>query len=238
MTDSGERLVNCKLEFEKQSLPFEDFGKVLDDSSPSGVRIVEKIREEIQEKLKTVFGAFEEVVASFIEDVPESWGEPVKIQWPTSCSIIGNQRQKFEVDPSTKSSINFEDGNESIPYLPEEKLLCERVSPNSRNAFEQFNLNIPTYNVENRLTSKIRDAFEKAEETIGDGFLGIYFGNFEGYHYVFPCRATPSDCNSFKPRTRPWFLDAQKGLNKKLFVENSCVEEQFNVSGFDQSAKF
>ena len=193
------------------------------------MRIVERIRKEVQEKLEIVFGAFEEVVASFVDDVPAS-SEPVQVQWPTSCSIIGNQRQKFQVDPSTNSSLNFEDGNGNV--LPEGKLLCERVSPNSRNAFEQFNSHIPTYNIENRLISKIRDAFEKAEEQIGDGFLGIYFGNFEGYHYVFPCEATPSDCNSFKPRTRPWFLDAQKSKNKKLFVEKSSNDELFVVSGF------
>ena len=157
---------------------------------------MEKIRDDLQKNLETIFGAFEVVVEAFIDD---DSSEPVKIQWPTSCSIIGNQRQKFEAN----SSLNFKDEDENI--LPEEKLLCERVSPSSGNAFDQFNSNIPTYidNVEDKLTSKIRDAFEKSEETIGDGFLGIYFGTFEGYHYKFPCEATPSDCNSFKPRTRP-----------------------------------
>ena len=63
--------------------------------------------------------------------------------------------------------------------------------------------------------------------------MGIYYGTFEGYHYKFPCEATPQDCNSYTPMIRPWFLDAQQEKSKELLVEKRCKDENFKVSGFD-----
>ncbi|CAG5088651.1 Oidioi.mRNA.OKI2018_I69.PAR.g11915.t1.cds [Oikopleura dioica] len=86
------------------------------------------------------------------------------------------------------------------------------------------------------LISPIRDAFENASATIGDALKGIYFGTFDGYHYVYPCESTPTSCNAYDPRIRPWFLDAQEGRNKKVQFREDCKEKSF--SGFEGTRIF
>ena len=87
-------------------------------------RIVETIKDDVERNFMKVYEALDKVVEAF-EQTPTGNCKQVKVQWQSSCSISGNQRQNFEVDPDLNSgALDFKNGSEAI--LPERELLCEQ----------------------------------------------------------------------------------------------------------------